>query len=197
MNKKISNLIIVTLLLIMIILILIICNLVNVSNDDETQLTTVEETTDLNAVPIDDPVGEDGMKIHVSENGYSVKYPADMTAKRMAKSVDFILGDDQSGSSLNIVTAKNDGSVKKMSREEFEHSLTHTSGEAVMLSYEEIVLNGVEAVAVEYTYMGNNTKQFIIITEGYAYNITITKSSYISEEMSSVFEDVVNSFVLN
>ncbi len=197
MNKKISNLTIITLILIMIILILIICNLASVSDKSDTQPATVEETTVLESVPIDDPVGEDGMKIHTSENGYSVKYPADMTAKSMAKSVDFILEDDQSGSSLNIVTAKNDGSVKKMSREEFEHSLSHTSDEFTLLSYEEFMLSGTETVAVEYSYMGNITKQFIIITENYAYNITVTKSSYISEEVSKIFDSVANSFMLN
>lgn len=197
MNKKIRNLVVITLLLIIAILILVIWNLVSISGGNDTRPATADKTADLEAVPIEDPIGDDGMKIHTSENGYSVRYPADMTAKSMAKSVDFILEDDKSGSSLNIVTAKNDGSVKKMSREEFEHSLEHTSEEIKLISYEKILLNGTEAVAVEYDYMGNITKQFIIITESYAYNITVTKSSYISQEVSAIFDSVAESFVLN
>ena len=66
-----------------------------------------------------------------------------------------------------------------------------------MLSYEEIVLNGMDAVVAEYVYMDNSVKQIIIMTEEYGYNITLMESPYISEEMSEVFWQVVNSFVLN
>ena len=196
MNKKISNLVIITLLLIVIVLILIIWNLVSVPEDNDTKPDTTEVTTGLESVPIEAPIGEDGMKIHTSENGYSVRYPGNMVAKSMAKSVDFILEDDQSGSSLNIVTAKNDGTLKKMTREEFEESLAQTSNGNELLNYEEIVLNGTGGVAVEFVYNENIVKQVIFITDTYGYNITVMKSEHITDEMSKIFDDVVNSFSL-
>ena len=120
-----------------------------------------------------------------------------MVAKTMAKSVDFILEDPNSGSSLNIVTAKNDGSVKKFTEEEFENSLAHTSGGSQLLSYEEVVLNGADAVIAEFVYLENYVKQVIIISESYAYNITMMESSDITDEMRIVFDNVINSFTLN
>lgn len=193
MDKKIINLIMCVLICFIIILGLFIFKLAAV----EKEVTTTSKTeTVLEETVIDDPV-EGDFKVHKSENGYTVKYPADMEALRVAKSIDFILEDEQSGSSLNIVTAKNDGSVTKMSREEFEHSLMHTSEETVLLSYEEVMLNGAAAVVAKYTYMDNAVKQVVVMTESYGYNITVMESPYITEEMSEIFDGVINSFTLN
>lgn len=193
MDKKIINLIMCVLICFIIILGLFIFKLAAV----EKEVTTTSKTEPvLEETVIDDPV-EGDFKVHKSENGYTVKYPADMEALRVAKSIDFILEDEKSGSSLNIVTAKNDGSVTKMSREEFEHSLMHTSEETVLLSYEEVMLNGAAAVVAEYTYMDNAVKQVVVMTESCGYNITVMESSYITEEMSEIFDGVINSFTLN
>lgn len=199
MDNKIRTLLMIIISLIIAICVIVIYTLVDKSAQDSKNVTPVvlEKKEDLQSVPLDDPIGEDGMKIHTSENGYSVKYPADMVAKTMAKSVDFILEDPDSGSSLNIVTAKNDGSVKKFTEEEFKNSLEHTSGGAQFLSYEEIVLNGLDAVAVEFVYLENYVKQVVIMSESYAYNITMTESSLITDEIHKAFENVINSFILN
>lgn len=195
MDKKVLRLVIIAMILIMVICLLVIYSLVNIKNN-ETEVTTAPPQT-VEYVPIDDPIGEDGMKIHTSENGYTVKYPSGMVAKSMAKSVDFILEDDASGSSLNIVTAKNDGTVKKMTRDEFEVSLSHTSQGSELLSYEEIVLNGTDAIVAEFIYMENEVKQVVVINDDFAYNITLMKSQYIEDDMLNVFEEVIKSFVLN
>lgn len=202
MDRKILNLIIITLSVSIITAGLVVYRLVDLRNEKETEKTApsvTQETKEEKIVytEIDDPVGEDGYKVHTSENGYTVKYPADLQAKSMAKSVDFVLDDVESGSSMNIVTAANDGTLKKMTKEEFEHSLLHTSGDSVLLSYKDVNINGVEAVEAVFTYLGNETKQTVIITENYGYNITVSKSQYISEEMSAVFDGIVSSFKLN
>ena len=163
---------------------------------DSEAVTPPITTEELKAVPIDDPIGEDGMKIHTSENGYTVKYPGDMTAKSMAKSVDFILEDPNSGSSLNIVTAKNDGTFNRLTKEELAHSLEHSSEDYEFLSYEEFTLNGVDAVAAEYIYIDVPLKQIVVVCEEYAYNITVIKSDYISDEMSGIFDNVIKNFAL-
>ena len=148
--------------------------------------------------PLDEITGTvENVIFQNTENGYTVKYPSGMVAKSMAKSVDFILEDDASGSSLNIVTAKNDGTVKKMTRDEFEVSLSHTSQGSELLSYEEIVLNGTDAIVAEFIYMENEVKQVVVINDDFAYNITLMKSQYIEDDMLNVFEEVIKSFVLN
>ncbi len=197
MDKKIINLIIAALVLVVVLLLLVVWKLCGIKPEAVTKPAVPTEGEELQAQPIEDPVGEDGMKIHNSENGYSVKYPDSMTAKSMAKSIDFILEDDESGSSLNIVTAKNDGSVKKLTREEFEASLEQSSGNTELIGYDDVMLNGAEAVVAEYIYIDARVKQYIIITESYAYNITVMESPYITEEMSEVFKGVTESFVLN
>lgn len=195
MDKKIINLIICVLVCLIVIIGLVISQLAAV---DKEVTTTSESEEVLEETPIDDPVGEDGLKVHKSENGYTVKYPADMQAEQMAKAIDFILEDADGGSSLNIITAKNDGSLKKMTRDEFEYSFMAGSMEgAVLHGYEDIDLNGLEATVAKFTYNGNNVTQTIIIAEDYGYNITVTESTDISEEMSQIFNDVVNSFVLD
>lgn len=199
MDNKIRTLLMIIISLIIAICVIVIYTLVDKSAQDSKNVTPVvsEKKEDLQSVPLDDPVGEDGMKIHTSENGYTVKYPSDMVAKTMAKSVDFILEDPDSGSSLNIVTAKNDGSVKKFTKEEFENSLEQTSAGSQLLSYAEVVINGADAVVAEFIYAENYVKQVIIISESYAYNITMMESSDITDEMRIVFDNVINSFTLN
>lgn len=167
-------------------------------NTAQTEVKTTSETEESRLVetPLNDPV-EGDFKVHTSENGYSIKYPADMTANTMAKSVDFILEDSESGSSLNIVTAKNDGTLSEMTREEFEHSLLHTSGNSELLSYEKINMNGIDTLVAEYTYMESVVKQYFVFTDTNGYCITVMKSDYISDEMSQIFDNVAESFTLN
>lgn len=193
MDKKILNLIICVLICLAVILGLLVVKFATVKVDVKTTEDTekvIEETV------VNDPV-EGNLKIHKSQNGYSVKYPADMQAKQIARSIDFILEDAESGSSLNVVTAKNDGTLKKMNREEFEYSLLHTTEDAVLLSYEDILLNGTEAVKAVFTYMDSVTEQYIVITDGLSYNISVTKGENITEEMSLILDSVVKSFTLN
>ncbi len=189
MDKKIINLVICVLICVIAVFGLVIYQLATDSNVNEAQKTQnqLEETV------IDDPV-EGDFKIHRSENGYIVKYPANMQAKSMAKAIDFILDDDKSGSSLNIITAKNDGSLKPMTREEFEYSLMT---DAVLISYDQVDLNGTVATCAKFLYNNNTVTQTIVIKDDYGYNITTTESSNISGEMSQIFNDVVQSFTLN
>lgn len=193
MEKKIINLIICVLICFIIILGLFIFKFATV----EKEVTTTSQTEAvLEETLIDDPV-EGDFKVHKSENGYTVKYPANMQAKQMAKAIDFIL-DDESGSSLNIITAKNDGALKTMTREEFEYSfMAGTMEGAVLHSYEETDLNGLAVTVAKFTYNKNNVTQTIIIGEDYGYNITVTESTDISEEMSQIFHNVVQSFTLD
>ncbi len=193
MDKKILNLTICVLICFILILGLFIFKF-TVIKSENTPKQKVE--TILEETVIDDPV-KDGFKIHTSKNGYTIKYPSDMQAKEMARSVDFILEDEKSGSSLNVITAKNDGTLKKMTREEFEYSLLHTSEDAVLLDYDDITINGTEAVKASFTYMGSITEQHIIITDGMSYNISVTKADNITDEMSAIFDNTVKSFTLN
>lgn len=189
MDKKIINLIICVLICVVVVFGLIIYRLVT----DNSVKETGKVQNQLEETVIDDLV-EGDFKIHRSENGYTVKYPANMQAKSMAKAIDFILDDAKSGSSLNIITARNDGSLKSMTREEFEHSLM---SDAVLNSYDKVDLNGVDATVAKFTYNKNNVTQTIIIRDDYGYNITVTESSNISREMSQIFNDVVQSFTLD
>lgn len=196
MDKKVFRMIIITLIALIITSVLIIFRLIDMQKNEKNENPEVTKDVQLEETPVDDPV-EGDFKVHKSENGYTVKYPAGMQATKLARSIDFILEDEESKSTINIVTAKNDGTLHKMSREEFEYSLSQTSEEAVLISYEDIKLNGADAVEAVFSYMDNEIKQIIIITENMGYNISVTKGANISDEMSVIFDDVVNSFVLN
>ena len=189
MDKKNINLIIWVLICFIVIFGLVISQLVINKNAK----TATETENKLEETVLNDPV-EGEFKVHKSQNGYTVKYPANMQAKSMAKAIDFILDDEKSGSSLNIVTARNDGSLKTMTREEFEHSLM---SDAVLKSYDKVDLNGADATVAKFTYNKNDVTQTIVILDDYGYNITVTKSGDIGDEMSKIFDDVAKSFVLD
>ena len=63
MDKKIFRLVITTIVLIMIICLLVIYALVDMGRKDNETVTSSITTEELEAALIDDPVGDDGMKI--------------------------------------------------------------------------------------------------------------------------------------
>ena len=139
----------------------------------------------------------DGYKTYKSENGYTVRYPEKYTPQRMARAVDFILEDEESKSNLNIVTAKNDGTLKKMTEEDFSASIAETGMSVTMLSYESTDLNGAPATVVRYIYNGNKVTQVIVILEDFGYNITVTESPDVSNSVSAELENIWKSFTLD
>ena len=139
----------------------------------------------------------DGYKTYKSENGYTVRYPEKYTPQRMARAVDFILEDEESKSNLNIVTAKNDGTLKSMSEEDFSASIAETGMSVTMLSYESTDLNGAPATVAKYIYNGNKVTQVIVILEDFGYNITVTESPDVSNSVSAELENIWKSFTLD
>lgn len=139
----------------------------------------------------------DGYKTYKSENGYTVRYPEKYTPQRMARAVDFILEDEESKSNLNIVTAKNDGTLKSMSEEDFSASIAETGMSVTMLSYESTDLNGAPATVAKYIYNGNKVTQVIVILEDFGYNITVTESPDVTDYVSDELENIWKSFTLD
>lgn len=139
----------------------------------------------------------DGYKTYKSENGYTVRYPEKYTPQRMARAVDFILEDEKSKSNLNIVTAKNDGTLKSMSEEDFSASIAETGMSVTMLSYESTDLNGAPATVARYIYNGNKVTQVIVILEDFGYNITVTESPDVTDYVSAELENIWKSFTLD
>ena len=139
----------------------------------------------------------DGYKTYKSENGYTVRYPEKYTPQRMARAVDFILEDEKSKSNLNIVTAKNDGTLKSMSEEDFSASIAETGMSVTMLSYESTDLNGAPATVAKYIYNGNKVTQVIVILEDFGYNITVTESPDVADYVSAELENIWKSFTLD
>ena len=139
----------------------------------------------------------DGYTTYKSENGYTVRYPEKYTPQRMARAVDFILEDEKSKSNLNIVTAKNDGTLKSMSEEDFSASIAETGMSVTMLSYESTDLNGAPATVARYIYNGNKVTQVIVILEDFGYNITVTESPDVTDYVSDELENIWKSFTLD
>lgn len=193
MSKKVTALIIA----LCVIVIAISAVLLVVTIGGTTAETPAEsESENINQEPNDDQTVGGGFKLHVSENGYTVKYPEKYTSMKMGKAVDFILTDELSGSSINIITAKNDGSLKKMNEYEFQASLNESQMGVTVKDYKEFSLNGADAVRASYNYNGNEVTQTVIILPEYGYNITFTQSPSISQEVLDEFLQVINSFKL-
>ena len=163
---------------------------------DGKEISSENNKNSLEEVEVEYTSDGNGTNTYVSDNGYSVKYPDKYTAKKIAKAIDFILVDEKSGSSINIVTAKNDGSLKKMTKEEFEESLKSTGMNVLIESYEDININGIPAVMAKYKYSGNDVTQTIIILDAIGYNITMTMCNGISDEILNDFEEILQSFKL-
>lgn len=191
MEKKIFSLVMALILALLATIGLVIYSLNADKQKENVQKNELVRTDIINSAD------GDGYKTYKSENGYVVRYPEKYTPQRMARAVDFILEDEQSKSNLNIVTAKNDGTLKKMSAEDFSASISETGMSVTMLSYESIDLNGTPATVAKYIYNGNNVTQVIVILEDFGYNITVTESPDVSDSVSDELEKIWKSFTID
>lgn len=191
MEKKIFSLVMALILALLATIGLVIYSLNADKQKENVQKNELVRTDIINSAD------GDGYKTYKSENGYVVRYPEKYTPQRMARAVDFILEDEQSKSNLNIVTAKNDGTLKKMSAEDFSASIFETGMSVTMLSYESIDLNGTPATVAKYIYNGNNVTQVIVILEDFGYNITVTESPDVSDSVSDELEKIWKSFTID
>lgn len=191
MEKKIFSLVIA-----LIIVLLATIGLVIYSQNAHEPKENVQKN-ELVRTDIINSADGDGYKTYKSENGYTLRYPEKYTPQRMARAVDFILEDEESKSNLNIVTAKNDGTLKKMTEEDFSASIAETGMNVTMLSYESTDLNGADATVAKYIYNGNEVTQVIVILEDFGYNITVTESHDVSDSVSNELEKIWKSFTLN
>ena len=191
MEKKIFSLVVALIIVLVATIGLVIYSQTAEEPEENVQKNELVRTDIINSAD------GDGYKTYKSENGYTVRYPEKYTPQRMARAVDFILEDEESKSNLNIVTAKNDGTLKKMTEEDFSASIAETGMDVTMLSYESTDLNGADATVAKYIYNGNEVTQVIVILEDFGYNITVTESPDVSDSVSNELEKIWKSFTLN
>ena len=191
MEKKILSLVVALIIVLVATVGLVIYSQTAEEPEENVQKNELVRTDIINSAD------GDGCKTYKSENGYTVRYPEKYTPQRMARAVDFILEDEESKSNLNIVTAKNDGTLKSMSEEDFSASIAETGMSVTMLSYESTDLNGVPATVAKYIYNGNKVTQVIVILEDFGYNITVTESPDVTDYVSDELENIWKSFTLD
>ena len=191
MEKKIFSLVVALIIVLVATVGLVIYSQTAEEPEENVQKNELVRTDIINSAD------GDGYKTYKSENGYTVRYPEKYTPQRMARAVDFILEDEKSKSNLNIVTAKNDGTLKSMSEEDFSASIAETGMSVTMLSYESTDLNGAPATVARYIYNGNKVTQVIVILEDFGYNITVTESPDVADYVSAELENIWKSFTLD
>lgn len=191
MEKKILSLVVALIIVLVATVGLVIYSQTAEEPEENVQKNELVRTDIINSAD------GDGYKTYKSENGYTVRYPEKYTPQRMARAVDFILEDEKSKSNLNIVTAKNDGTLKSMSEEDFSASIAETGMSVTMLSYESTDLNGAPATVARYIYNGNKVTQVIVILEDFGYNITVTESPDVADYVSAELENIWKSFTLD
>lgn len=191
MEKKILSLVVALIIVLVATVGLVIYSQTAEEPEENVQKNELVRTDIINSAD------GDGYKTYKSENGYTVRYPEKYTPQRMARAVDFILEDEKSKSNLNIVTAKNDGTLKSMSEEDFSASIAETGMSVTMLSYESTDLNGAPATVARYIYNGNKVTQVIVILEDFGYNITVTESPDVTDYVSAELENIWKSFTLD
>ena len=191
MEKKILSLVVALIIVLVATIGLVIYSQTAEEPEENIQKNELVRTDIINSAD------GDGYKTYKSENGYTVRYPEKYTPQRMARAVDFILEDEESKSNLNIVTAKNDGTLKSMSEEDFSASIAETGMSVTMLSYESTDLNGAPATVAKYIYNGNKVTQVIVILEDFGYNITVTESPDVTDYVSDELENIWKSFTLD
>ena len=191
MEKKIFSLVVALIIVLVATVGLVIYSQIAEELEENVQKNELVRTDIINSAD------GDGYKTYKSENGYTVRYPEKYTPQRMARAVDFILEDEDSKSNLNIVTAKNDGTLKSMSEEDFSASIAETGMSVTMLSYESTDLNGAPATVARYIYNGNKVTQVIVILEDFGYNITVTESPDVTDYVSAELENIWKSFTLD
>lgn len=135
---------------------------------------------------------EDPLMVYTSENGYAVTYYGGFKPSKLSAAIDFVVMDEETGSTVTILTEEGLGALD-MTENEFKEKKLSDGMEIDISSFEKTEINGVPALRAEYR--ANESRVTEIIYDGgeKSFYATYTDLPGTQEELSRRMTAIINS----
>jgi len=138
--------------------------------------------------------GNPNMMKFMSENGYSVVYPKKYTVVPESAEIDFLVTDNVSGASVNVVTIPEDCSfLFEIEKTGYENMMLAQNMEVTLDLYEATEINGIPALKIKYTY---NDTEFIqtyySISDQRTHCVTYAKTAGVANDVAQELEAITS-----
>ena len=120
-----------------------------------------------------------------SDNGYSISYPDYYSPSRLSSSLDFVIFDDETGSSLTILSEEKKDGIADMSEDDFCELLKKDGIDTSLDFFSRETINETPCVVTEYSYGNEKVKQIIYDASDNTYTLTFTEMPGTNEQFSS------------
>ena len=135
------------------------------------------------------------IKNYSSDNGYTVTYPAVYEPSVMSDEIDFVVLDENSGSTVNIQSTDKQANVLPITKEEFSAKLLEEGMEIDILSVAEKTINETPALEVFYKYNENIITQIIYDASDKTYTATYTQLPGTNERVRTELGSIIYSLM--
>lgn len=127
-----------------------------------------------------------------SHNGYEVTYPDTLSPVSLSSDIDFVVMDDNTGSSVTVLTEKAE-SVGDITEKSFREDKLADGMDVRINSFEQKEINGLPAYEVTYKYNENSVTEIIYMAEKCIYRTTYTELPGTSDKLHEQMIAIITS----
>lgn len=145
---------------------------------------------------IAEPSEADELSVFVSDNGYSVSYPADCTPSALSGNIDFVVMDETSGTTVTILTTVPEDGAGDLTEAQFEDEKNADGMDIDILSFEQKTINEIPALEVTYEYNESMVTEILYTAESAIYRATYTELPGTSATVRAEMTAIINSLTV-
>lgn len=144
------------------------------------------------------PIKNDGAELttYSSDNGYTVSYPVGYEPTSLSSSIDFVIMDEVTGSTVTVFASAHKENVLDITEEDFSEQKKSEGINIRIKSFEFKTINDTPALVATYKYNENNVTEIIYDASDNTYYTTYTELPGTSERLSSELLSVIYSLMV-
>ncbi len=127
-----------------------------------------------------------------SQNGYEITYPDTLSPVSLSSDIDFVVMDDNTGSSVTIMT-ENTKDAGDITEKSFREDKLSDGMDIKIISFEQKEINGLPAYEVAYKYNENTVTEIIYMAERHIYRATYTELPGTSDKLHDQMIAIITS----
>lgn len=145
------------------------------------------------------PIKNDGAELttYSSDNGYTLSYPVGYEPTSLSSSIDFVIMDEITGSTVTVLASAHEENVLDITEEDFSEQKKAAGMNNIKIkSFEFKTINDTPALVATYKYNENNVTEIIYDASDNTYYATYTELPGTSERLSNELLSVIYSLMV-
>ncbi len=138
------------------------------------------------------PQDEEAPALFASQNGYEISYPASLSPVSLSSDIDFVIMDENTGSSVTVLT-EDVTSSKDITEKSFREEKLSDGMDIEILSFEQKTVNELPAYEVTYKYNENTVTEIIYMASKRIFRATYTELPGTSDKIHNDMTAIISS----